>query len=401
MMKRIPQLSLYSLLFAFPIVINTVKVLGNLILLILFFMGLYIVISERQSPFKIKELKALSWITVGYFIVMLVSLLVADGWDASFGHLGRKVHFLLAPFIAMTLFKMDFELRRLLLGIKIGLVAIGIIVIIQWLLQHNRPSGMINANVFGDLAVIMLFLSMVNVLTEDLKDKILTWVGVLFGVFAVLLSGSRGSWISFLVLSVIYFALIYKSFFKGNKTRIGIFLVAVICFGVVVKQTSATERISLAVNSIKIWISSGQTDTAVSERLEMWKSGLSAAIAAPWFGYGYRNANQAAAKYSTKKIANYSHLHNEYLTNYVSAGIFGLVALLILLFYPLRVFMQKINHPAVRHYAVMGVLLCTGYTTFGFTHIALGEEHMNAFYIFFLGFLLPVVLRGSSKLKYE
>jgi len=43
----------------------------------------------------------------------------------------------------------------------------------------------------------------------------------------------------------------------------------------------------------------------------------------------------------------------------------------------------------------MGILLCVGYATFGFTHIAFGEEHINAFYILFMGFLLPRVMKNN------
>jgi hypothetical protein len=43
-------------------------------------------------------------------------------------------------------------------------------------------------------------------------------------------------------------------------------------------------------------------------------------------------------------------------------------------------------------------LLSIGYATFGFTHIAFGEEHVNAFYIFMLAFLLPRIM-GSNEVS--
>ena len=42
-----------GLLILFPIVINSVKILGNMILLILVIFGLYIAIAEKKNPFKI------------------------------------------------------------------------------------------------------------------------------------------------------------------------------------------------------------------------------------------------------------------------------------------------------------------------------------------------------------
>jgi len=114
----------------------------------------------------------------------------------------------------------------------------------------------------------------------------------------------------------------------------------------------------------------------------------------PWLGYGYRKANQEASKYvrhSNKTVANKTHLHNEYITNLVSAGVIGLISLLCLLFAPLFVFIKTLSRQNMYYYSSMGILLCVGYATFGFTHIAFGEEHINAFYIFFLAFLLPKV----------
>ena len=46
-----------ALLFVFPVVINSVKVAGDLVLFILAIAGIFIAISNKVSPFSIKELK--------------------------------------------------------------------------------------------------------------------------------------------------------------------------------------------------------------------------------------------------------------------------------------------------------------------------------------------------------
>ena len=124
----------------------------------------------------------------------------------------------------------------------------------------------------------------------------------------------------------------------------------------------------------------------------MWISGLKAAQESPWVGHGYRNANKVAQKYTDKDIG-YTHLHNEYITNLVSAGVIGLLSLLALIFIPMTIFYQKLKDKESYHYAFMGMILCVGYAAFGFTHIAFGEEHVNAFYIFFLALLMPVTAK--------
>ena len=199
---------IFALLLLFPVLINSVKVFGNLILLILFMLGVYIAISENKNPFRIKELKIFSWLTTGYFLVMLLSILYADGLNAEFHHLGRKLHFLLAPLIALAIFQVDLPIKKLLLSIKASLIIIGVIVITQFLLGNGRPSGMINPNIFGDIAVAMFFLSIVQVFSETPKERIITFIAIFAGISAIFLSGSRGSWLSFIILLIVYIGLI-------------------------------------------------------------------------------------------------------------------------------------------------------------------------------------------------
>ncbi len=391
-----------GLLILFPIVINSVKILGNMILLILVIFGLYIAIAEKKNPFKIQELKVFSWITVGYFFIMLMSILIADGFDARFVSLGRKAHFLLAPLIALSIYQIDLPFKNILLAVKAGLIIIGIVVMVQFLLGSSRPSGMINANIFGDIAVAMLFLSIVQVFNEKPKEQIITFIATIAGIVAIFLSGSRGSWLSFIILSIAFIFLVYKPFLMGNKiNKLFLVLFFSVLFGFISTQTDAGKKIISAVVNIQNWDNGDQTYTSSGIRMEMWKSSLEAAKNSPWFGYGYRNSNKEVSKYvdsHSQTIAAFTHLHNEYLTNLLAGGLLGLVSLLGMLFVPMIFFYKNLKNQKTYYYASAGILLCIGYTTFGFTHIAFGEEHINALYIFMLAFLLPRIM-GSNEVS--
>ena len=362
-----------GLLILFPILINSVKILGNMILLILVILGLYIAIAEKKNPFKIQELKVFSWITVGYFFIMLLSILIADGFDARFVSLGRKAHFLLAPLIALSIYQIDLPFKNILLALKAGLIIIGIVVMVQFLLGSSRPSGMINANIFGDIAVAMLFLS-----------------------------GSRGSWLSFIILSITFILLVYKPFLMGNKkNQLFLVLFFSVLFGFIGTQTDAGKKITNAVVNIQNWDNGDKTYTSSGIRMEMWESSLEAAKNSPWFGYGYRNSNKEVSKYvdsHNHTVAAFTHLHNEYLTNLLAGGLLWLVSLLVMLFVPIVFFYKNLKNQKTYYYASAGILLSIGYATFGFTHIAFGEEHVNAFYIFMLAFVMPRIM-GSNEVS--
>ncbi|BBB24137.1 conserved hypothetical protein [Isorropodon fossajaponicum endosymbiont JTNG4] len=389
-----------TLLLLFPIGILILKGFGDFVLLSLAILGLYTAISEKKSPFKIKELKLFSWITTVYFLVMLFSILYADGWSAEFHHLGRKLHFLLAPLIALAIFQIDLPLKKLLLSIKTGLIIAGIVVITQFLLGLVRPSSVINANIFGDIVVAMLFLSIVQVFSEKPKERVVTFIAILAGISAILLSANRGSWMSFLILSIIYISLIYKPFLKNNSKR-QLFLVLFfsIMFGFINTQTNVGKRINDTVANVQKWYSGGGSPTSVGLRMEMWKAGLSVSKQSLWFGYGYKNANKVVSEYASNnkdRIKVFTHLHNEYITNLLSAGVVGLLSLLSLLFAPLRVFIKKLSNKNTYTYSFMGILLCIGYVTFGFTHVAFGDKYVNAFYVLFMSFLLPRTIKNND-----
>jgi O-antigen ligase len=384
------------LLFCFPVVIGFVKVFGNLILFIILFLGIIVAISQKTSPFKIAALRSFSFITVGYFLVMFLSIVFANEPSTSFLHLGRKVHFMLAPFIALAIYQVNWDINRLLLSLKVGLIILGSIVLTQYFLGIERPSGMINANIFGDLVVMMLFLSVVKVFEENRQNRILTLSAVLMGLVAIILSCNRGSIITLIILSTSFIFLNYNHYLRDQKKhQLIVFILFSIILCIFFSQQNVRDRVILANQEISQWINNEHKNTSVGLRLEMWSSSLQAFQDSPWIGVGYRNANIVVARYADDKtkdaISNFTHLHNEYITNLVSAGILGLGTLLTLLIIPLRLFIKNIHHKELYFHSVMGIMLCIGYASFGLTHIAFGEEHMNAFYVFFLSMLMPYV----------
>lgn len=402
MSKRLNFL-LLSLILSFPIFINSIKIIGNAELLIIFFIGLVAFLKKNANPFKIFELRVFSFLTFGYFLAFLIPLLWADGLNTEWSHLGRKLHFLLAPIIALAIFNVEVNIIKLLAAIKIGLITIGVIVLIQFFDGSSRPSGMINANIFNDIAVIMFFMSLVRIYDESLKEKIFTFTSSIFGLIAIILPSSRGSWLSFFILLFIFFSLMYYPRLEKFRSRkiIAISLILV-SFLFVVNNEITKNRIEQANSEISNWSEGNGKKTSLGLRLEMWVAGLNAAIDSPLMGYGYRNANEISSQYAKNNqeyIKNFTHLHNEYITTFVSSGLIGLIGLMSLLIVPFVIFLRGLKNNF--YLSVMGILLCSAYASFGFSHIAFGEEHINAYFIFFLALLLPRVISNNYLDKKE
>jgi O-antigen ligase len=152
------------------------------------------------------------------------------------------------------------------------------------------------------------------------------------------------------------------------------------------------------------WERGENRTSSVAARLEMYRAGIKAFLDAPVIGYGYRNANEVASRYLTgeasRDIRYYSHLHNEYLTNAVNAGIVGLVMLLILFFLPLKKFLHKLRFER-NSTAIAGVFLVLGFMLNGILHASLQWEYQNSFFVFFLGVFLLQIQENKQELDDE
>jgi len=389
------DLTIRLLALTFPILLINVKIFGNLILLILALIGIYRIISEKINPIKNENLRLFTFLTLGYFFVMSMSIILNTGFDEELKHLFRKLHFLLAPLIAVALYKNSaFNIKHLLASLKGALIVISTIIFFEFFFtNHAYPSGMINSNILGDLLVIYLFLSLIGIFKESSKELSFTFLTFFTGTIALFLTGSRGSILTFAILFFIFLLSGYRKFFlssKNRKSAIIFFLLLAMILGSSLPYMKNTYDKTMS--NISTWQSNHSALSSSGIRLQIWTASIEAHKNAPWYGYGYRSENKEVAKYSNehkREIANFTHLHNEYLTHLLSAGYIGLIAILMILFVPFYLFIKKRKNDQSNLYAVAGILLCLSYFFFGFTHIAFGEEHINAFYIFMLAYLLP------------
>lgn len=387
------------LVLAFPISIISIKILGPLIYVILAIIGIQISISKRVSPLSIKETKLFSWITLIYFIIMVLSVMMSSEPTNSWIHLARKLQFLIAPFVILAIYNADIKIDNLLKSIKIGVVLIGLIVSTQYIMEPNNPrlSGMFNANTFGDLASVMTIFTISGIKSENKKSFLLSLFALSCGTIAVVLSASRGSIISFMVMLFIYAILVHKVIpDKQKDSWIAVFVALMTFFVAYTGAGVANKRFSIIHAQVSQWDNGDNETSSVGVRLEMYKSGLKAFVDSPIIGYGYRNSTAVASRYADKKakdaIKKYSHLHDEYINHMVNAGIVGLLSLLALLFVPLSLSLKSISNHNAFPYALMGITLVSGYATLGITHGMFQWEYENSFYLFFLAYIMSKII---------
>ncbi|MDB9950679.1 O-antigen ligase family protein [Candidatus Thioglobus sp.] len=380
------------LIFIFPIVINSLQVAGDIVLFILAMMGIFIAISKKISPFNIKEIKVFSYLTIGYFMAVCLSV-IFSGQAAELAHyIPRDFYFLFAPFIALALVKAEINMNYLIAGAKVSLLVIGGIIIY---FGGERNTGVMNAGVFGNLAVLLFFIVLAFSFSqhESLKHRVFSFIALLFGLVAIVGSGTRGAWLSFLLLLGVYLYFVFKQqnkLFMRSKIIIVVIIVSIVT--VTSFSQSIKNRSQVAYTQIDNWLSGDINPSSVGLRLNMYKKAIDDIEDVPFFGYGLRtsNINLFQNDFSGMGVISvrFNHLHNAFLTNYYNGGIFLLGALLLILFVPMIIFLKANSQNRENPVFIIGVLLTVGYASIGMFNILLGDTYMNGFYTFFLAIFM-------------
>ena len=387
------SLAVNILIFIFPIVITTLQVAGDIVLFVLAMMGIFIGISQKLSPFTIKETKVFSYLTIGYFSAVCLSVLFSGQMAELAHYIPRDFHFLFAPFIALALYKAEINRNYLIVGAKISLLVLGGIIIY---FGGGRNTGVMNAGVFGNLSVMLFFIVLAFSFSqhEALKHKVFSFIALLFGFVAIVGSGTRGAWLSFLLLLGVYLYFVLKQqnkLFSRSKIIIVLIIAGVLSLGSLNQQVN--DRTYAAYAEIENWLSGDSSPTSVGLRLNMYEKAINNIKNVPFFsGHGYRTSNivifQNDLSVMGRTSVGFNHLHNAYLTNYFNGGIVLLSALLLFLFVPLRLFLKANSQNRNNPVFIAGAFLTVGYASFGMVNILLGDTYMNGFYVFFLAIFM-------------
>jgi O-antigen ligase len=165
-------------------------------------------------------------------------------------------------------------------------------------LDLGRAFGaMNNIIIFGDLSVVVTTFSVFGLLYWSSTQskpyiKLLLIIGLVFGVWASLLSGTKGGWLSILMITIMAIWIALKKL-HWSKRIVGVF----IGFGLVVLAAYLApaelvlSRIKDGVAGTQIWFATGGvTEGSVSIRLEKWHQAILMIIEKPLTGWGQSGA---------------------------------------------------------------------------------------------------------------
>jgi hypothetical protein len=389
------------LILLFPILTLGRESWAAFILILLACLGVYIAFKENINPFKHQKIKLLSILTATYFGSLVVSTMLSEKSSALTDFTGGELFFLFAPFIALSIHMANINFDRLILIIKLGLTVLGIVVLYRSM-EASRVLWV------SHLGVMLLVFSWVNIGHENKYNLFLTFISSTLALNALLLAGTRGPVLCFIILSVIFIYL--NNQHALNKYRNKVFAVSLFLISIflIFNNDYIQSRFSDAYRNLVVWSMGSDSDiegavknTSSAQRMEIYKAGLLAAKDKPLFGYGYNNTTASTSKYTPVNLRpallQHTHLHNTYINTLVYGGVTALlISLITIYFMPFKIFWRGFNRESNAEYAFLGVLLIIGFAVLGMTDTMLGGIFENAFFIFFLSVSLPKAIHTEQ-----
>lgn len=341
---------------------------------------------------------------------VLVATLVSQIYHARFSaaYLDSPARFALAIPVYMALRKMDGRvITPLQYGLPLGAIGAFLAALSTqlfhpeslWVIANRISNSFLNPIHFGDLALMLGLLSVITInwFGTDSKALIaLKLAGLAAGLYASIVSGTRGGW-----LAIPFVLLLWAVAYRKSRPK---FLVAgiVVAASILVLGYFAVSSIHVRVNDTLSEISAtgkGNLDSSMGQRLQIWKAASLAFIDNPFTGIGPDNEAFVAALNSYQQAGYINSIaatqgvcevHSQPFSSAARLGVFGIASYLMVHLVPLFLFMRALgsNVPTVRNSALLGACLVVSFLVFGLTVEMYNLKMVASFYSLTVAILL-------------
>ena len=285
---------------------------------------------------------------------------------------------------------------------------------------NGRVWGIVNPNASAIFTYISIVLAL-YLIHQGHKYSVYFKINNIIQVIYFALMQSRGALLSLLLMIGLYFAFVAR----GNivKRLISFLTVAILVFGTNVgisfaaskyitaskatifnfdKTTKISDNVS---SSSEVASELHLIETTPSGRTQIWKNALKMGSEKPVFGYGGRNVpnyySQYFSKYEIQNSLIGGNFHNIFITVFVSSGIVGLVAFMMLLGYIIQrfvryLFISKRNSDKLVMILFFGMLLGQLFES----QIMYSTNFINIMFWFVAGYGLMICNR-DEKIRYQ
>ncbi|TPQ25035.1 polymerase [Methylomonas koyamae] len=220
----------------------------------------------------------------------------------------------------------------------------------RWIGRFATPA--VDPTEFGTYTLVLtaFCLFSIETQTDNLSPKLLVYqiTGTLAGIYLLLGSGTRGSWIAIPPLLVLWVVLNRKNLPRKTLCYLG-FLTVTGFAGICLLKPYTLDRIFSGIYELSSWLNGSNTETSTGLRLTMWQITWELFKHNPLKGYGDHNFQAylhapwigAFASNEATETMLYNGPHNELLANLVRSGVMGGISVVGLFLVPLTIFWRN------------------------------------------------------------
>lgn len=408
--------TLFNIIIAYFFITLVVipKAYSTGIILAIFGFLLFIVYSCKNKNILLPQKLCIAFfISFGlYFLIYVLDVIIHQDSPRILDNPSRSLFFLFIFFL-LQFFPLKFSL--LLYVIPIGGIASAAMAYYQVSILHYERalhSSFQMAIQHGDMSISLgmfsagLFFYCCQ--KRLIPLAILNLIGTICGMIGSFLSLSRGGWLlmPFILLTLIY---INRNILSRKFILVFLVIITIALSSIIAKNHSITSRIEVIYTQIQNFYQDKYVnDGSVTPRLELWKSGIFAIKERPFLGWGYEGARinrQEQDKQGLVKIGSLalSHVHNQYINDFVERGILGFLSLLGIFLLPLWKFFKSYrenqNNIETKTLALLGIIHITSVMSYGLTQVFLGHNSGTMFYFFLTVLFYAMLLENKKQQK--
>ncbi|WP_349920393.1 O-antigen ligase family protein [Aeromonas veronii] len=270
-------------------------------------------------------------------------------------------------------------------AIVAGGIGLGLLSVWQFKSGLIRVEGFTNAILFSQAALILAILNWCAFSQSKENDiiKYIALFSMMSSIVALYFSQSRGVWLA--LGGVIIIHVIYKGFHKPVKYTIIALLLAASMGGIYQTNTIVQDRVADAASDIR-GIEGGTYYSSWGLRVVAWESAWLGFLNSPIIGVGTDGFTAVKEQQVAQGLVSplvmdpaLVHAHSQYMQNLVVRGLIGIFGLLIFIFYPMKLLVEKTGWGSLYMMIPLSISICA------FSDVPF--EHQNVLYLYSLSLI--------------
>jgi O-antigen ligase len=260
------------------------------------------------------------------FSICLLSWLTSPYFDGKFKIIKPDSRFLLFPLTVIAIRYSGLTFKHLAIALSCGAITYAYI---TYTSSSGRVQGDENAVTFGNGAMLLVVVSSCLAFFEKNRLlKVLLALAAIGYFYASFRSGTRGSFVAFIPLSLLFL------YFMTNKMRV-VMITLLLVGAIGLSQTPLGDRLAQSGGNFIDFFQKGEIRNNTGIRLHMWEAAFCLNQEAPWFGLGphqYKSGILDENRICDVKIVTVQ-AHSFYFNALATVGYLGLVAMLAFFFF--------------------------------------------------------------------